>query len=382
MGTRTITNLKQDIQAKLHGTSLNKVQNFLGVVNESARTIMGDVDPLELKRTQAITNAIYSDVFNYPLPADVQTNRIIDIRPQVNRSVSENVTYVYDARFDQFKTDNTFNVDYNQGVKTLRLSKAINDGQTLNECDTITSNGTWSVGDDATNLTNDSLNFVSGNGSLNFDTDGSGTTASLSNSTMTAVDLEDVEDQSTMFAWVYMPVAITNATLTWGSSSAAHWAATVTANHDSTSFQIGWNLLAFEWNGATETGTPDSSAVDYLKMSITYDGAADTDYRLDSIVSRLGSIWEAKYYSSYAFRTSAGIWKEDASLDSDLINFDQEAYNLLLEQIIIKVAPNIQGEDAGFDLQTNLEAYKQHIASYKRRYKSESQKPKSVYYTI
>ena len=87
-----------------------------------------------------------------------------------------------------------FAIEDNSGVRTLRYNAGLSGNTLLHNCDSITSNGTWVVDDDSTNLTIDTLNYISGNGSLNFDTDGSSTTASLYNTTISNVDLSNLEN--------------------------------------------------------------------------------------------------------------------------------------------------------------------------------------------
>jgi hypothetical protein len=378
---RTIAQLKNDLARKLHGTNLNQVQDVNGLIDEAAREVLNDVDFYETKRIAQIGNAVYSDVYDYTLPTDLKGNKIIDIRPQVNRGDGDVSTSRYGVSFDRFKSKFHFTIRDNQGVRSLRYNKGDGTNTTIHQVNSITANGTWSVGDDGTNLTLDTVNYISGNGALNFDVDGSTTTVSLQNTDMTAVDLSDYEDQGAIFVWVFMPVVITDATLRWGTDvTANYWEDTVTAPQIN-SFQVGWNLLRFDWNGATETGSPSSSAVDSVKISLTYDGNADTDYRLDNIVCSLGEIHEIEYYSKYLFKNTSGTLIEEVSADTDEVVLDLEGYNCLLYKCLELAAPQIQAEDSGFDYQLYEKKYTQSKQRYKQKYRSEIRKPKSYYYS-
>lgn len=380
----TVATLKDDIEAQMHGTTLNKVQGVDALINRAGRQVLMDVDPQETKRLMPIANAIYDDVKIYTAPVDLKGDKIIDIRPQLNRSAQrDNFTKVHNEIFDLKKAGNTFSLEHRDSVKFLRLSKELTTGVTIHKADSITDNGTWAVGDDATNLTRDTLNFVGGNAALNFDLNGAGTTAFIENSTMDAVDLTDHEDVGALFLFVYLPnaSAITDVTLRWGSSTSDYWSVTVTAPHVGTAFQNGWNLLRFDWNGAAVTGSPTVTAVDTLRVALTYDGTADTDIRVDNIVSRLGEIWETLYYSKYLFRTSAGVWGEEVTADSDSINLDTDSYNLLVFKGAEFAAQQQQGEDGPFDLGYFQAEYTRGVDRYQRMYKSEVEKTKSSYYT-
>lgn len=152
--------------------------------------------------------------------------------------------------------------------------------------------GTWAATLDATNVTTDNDEYKTGTGSINFDIDVSvdaSNTAVLTNSTFTAVDLDDYEDTGRLRMWVYLPdvTYMTSINLKWGSSSTDTWDLTVTKDYKNHAFHDGWNLLEFNWasTSVTETGTPDASAVDYIKVTFTYSSRQDddTDFRIDSI---------------------------------------------------------------------------------------------------
>jgi hypothetical protein len=334
----TLAELKTDLEGNLHGTTLNKLTgSFYDLAWEAARTLLSKVDPKETQRKAPITNAIFSDVYAYPLPADIKGDKFISILPQTNVSLKDNLAQVYGEHFELFKGKSTSigNVDYQNGNKILNL--AINGGRTgktLNAVDGISTNGTWAVSSSASNLVVDTLNKYSGNASLRFDLDTSGasTTGVLTNSTMTAIDASDEEDVGSFFMPIFFSSAtpITSVQLKWGSDSSNHWKTTVTGTSEGLSFQTGWNLLKFDWQGATTTGTPDASALDYAEVTITYTGTATPNCRIDNIVLRLGEIYNIKYYSKFLFRNSSGTWINKPTADTDIVNLDEDSYNILL----------------------------------------------------
>lgn len=380
----TVTKAKDDLDGILKGTTTNKVTNIFAVFRRAAFKVLEDVDPQETKRKASLASALFDQVYDYAAPDDLKGERIIDIRPQVNRSRADNFSKTTSAQFDlnKMRENNLIHVAFNQGTKFLRIQKDIGGLVKLNECDSLTTNGTWAGGDDTTNLVADTSNYLSASGSLRFDVTGATTTASLVNSTMTAIDLSEHEDESSLFLWVYLPDAstITSVSLTWGSGASAHWARTVTTPHFG-SFINGWNLVRFDWNGATETGSPVASAVNYLKVAIAYDGVADTDFRIDSIVSNNGEIFDIEYYSKYLFRDgSTGIWKEEPSADSDIVNLDTDSYNLWL----FKVAEYCmqQVEATKDDTIYFANEYARSLRRYKSKYKGETMKTQTRWYRV
>lgn len=350
----TIANIKEDLTGIVHSTSLDKVKNFNQLLQRAARNLLMRVDLAGTKRSAQITNALHKDIYDYTAPSDLKGNKVIDIRPQVNRLASDNMSQRFSKTFDIRKALSTFQIKDDSMVKTMRIAANLASSLILHTCDSITANGTWAVGGDATNLTLDDLNYYSGSASLNFDLTGSTTTGYLENSTMSAVDLSDEEDIGTVFALVYIPDTsiITNFILRWGSSSSAYWSKTVTAPWDRTAFRNGWNVLGFDWNGATKTGSPSSSAIDYLRFTVTVSAAtAETDLRLDKISCSSGKIWEIEYYSKFLFQNSAGTWQQTTTSDDDYVNLDTDELNLFEYEAGMAIAQQIQGKDGASDYQ-------------------------------
>jgi hypothetical protein len=91
--------------------------------------------------------------------------------------------------------------------------------------------------------------------------------------------------------------------------------------------------------------------------------------------------WDIGYYSKYLFRDgTSGDWQETVTADTDLINLDTESYNLLLDRVMILLAPQLQGKDSGFDLTFYQKHYDEGRKRYSSRYKSQVEKPQSIYY--
>lgn len=384
----SVSDLKNDTVGEMHGTTSNQVQNFDGVINRAARQLLLDVDPQETKRQVQFVNPIFNTVFDYPIAADVKGNKIIDIYPQVQRLPFDIWTQAYNQFFDVAKQNifsmaNMFTVNFNTSIKTLRINAPfLNAPMIVNQADDIDDNGTWSLTNGATNLTVNNTNFAQGAGSLQFDI-AIGNNG-IQNSTMSAVSLTAVENQASFFIWVYMPSAsdISNVFLRWGSSPTNYNEQSESTTQQNTAFQNGWNLIQFDWNsGNGVTGTPDFSAVDYIAVVIDA-SAAMTAVKVNGINCILGTVLSYSYYSKYLFRNaSTGTYQEKVLDDADLINLDTESYNLLTYQVLYLVSQQMQGLDASFyDGTFAKNAYDAGVLRYKSMYKSELQKPQSIYY--
>lgn len=384
MSTITISDAKTRIQSKIHGGSINKVQDFYGLCLEAAGNVLLKIDPAETKRTAQVENALYDQQYEYTAPADLKQDRVIDLRVQANRVVSDNFTQTGGENFDLYKSGETFVVENNSGVKTLRISKALTAGTLLHSADSLTSNGTWTAGGNATNLAIDTFNKITGNASLKFDISASGSTAWIENSTFTAVDLSDLVNVGALFEWVSIPstTIITSVTLRWGTDSSNYYHTTVTTGVANTSFVNGWNLLRHDWSSATTVGTPTNTSIGYVRVTFNYNGSATTACRVDNIIAKLGSIYNVVYYSNFLFRTAAGVWIEKPTLDTDLINLDVTSINLFYYELGELVAQEMQGEDSTVDVDYWTKKKTETWDTYMRANKSEAQKRRNSYYSM
>jgi len=347
----TIANAREDLEGILHGTDLSKIQNLYYLMARAARNVLLKVDPPETIKITQITNALHDEIYDYTAPSDLKGNKVIDIRPQVNREAGDSFAQRFSKQFDLFKSSDTFQIRHNSGTKSLRIAKSLTAAIVVNECESLTANGTWSAGGDASNLTLDELNYFSGSGALNFDVAASGSVGYVENSDMSQVDLSDDDEVGALWVRTYIPDTsiITNYILRWGNDSSNYWHRTVTYPHDQTSFKTGWNELKFAWNGATEIGTVDPEAIDYLRVSVTYDGTAETDLRIDRISCSTGEIYEIEYYSDCIFRNSAGTWLTRPTAETDILNLGEDGINLWLYECALAMAQQVQGRDSVFD---------------------------------
>ena len=388
-----ISDAKSDLEGTLHSTQVSKVKNIYNLFWRAARNVLAKIDPKETIRINQITNAVHDDIYDYAVADDLKGNKILDIRPQANRGKSDSFTQRLAREFDKYKEDGTFQIRTNKGTKTLRLSADITGSPTvLHSMNSITDNGTWAVGGDATNLTADTLEYLSGSASLNFDLNVSGSVGYIENSDFDDVDLSDYDEVGALFVRVYIPdpSIITNFILRWGNDSSNYWSRTVTAPHDQSTFKTGWQILRFEWNGATESiaGGVDPSAIDYLRLTVTYNGTAETDLRVDKITCSKGEIYEMEYYSECLFENSAGTWIRKPTDDTDIINLDEDGYNLFLNECGVLACQQMQGADSAEDkkffneqlygdgTRENLGLY----SKYKSDHPSESLRPRSFYW--
>lgn len=337
----TYLDFKKAVNDGIHG-KISSVIDVRAFLNRSVRKVHNLVDLRSSKRTSSLAPGIYNQVYTYPAPADLKDDCIVDIRKQYDRIEAFNATTA--EEFDRRKTydKSSIAIDDRDGVKVLNIATDLaTDELTINACDSLTENGTFVAADDASNLSLDTYNKINGGASIKYDLATGAILATITNSTMTAVDLTQYKNRE-IFVWQYIPLttALTSFTIRWGSSASDYWAATATTTADGLAFKVGWNLLKFSWP-TTDTGTPDITAVNYFQLRINKTAlmAASNDWRTDFVVARAGEVHDVIYYSRYFWTTAAGAYIPDSTADTDLLVGDEEDFELFVKSAMATAGP-------------------------------------------
>lgn len=351
----TVSTFKSDITPKLHGSSLGKIAGFEAKMREASSNMKANVKPSTIIRRSRIDNAIYDKVYNYSCPTWLEKDNIIDLRPIGERSTQDSIGGAFSRRFDIKKKEDTILIEYINGVKTLRLSKDVGSVTTLHRVDSLTLDGAITLSGDASNPTIDTLDYVSGSGSMKFDLDGVTGQAIVTIALTNKIDLSDMKNLGSVFDWIKFSDAtrLTNVNLKWGSSSTDFWDKTVTSAQDRAFESDAWMLLLNSWTTANTTGTPDATVINYLQITINYTpGTAMSGIGLDNITASLGKAYEIVGYSNSFFTDSTGVtWKETPTSGSDLIQLDSDGYNIFMYEFMLTLQQELKGKNMTTDFQ-------------------------------
>jgi len=378
------SDVQRDVREMLRGGDQNAI-NSRGLRNRAVRQVALDIDLRSTKRRTQLSPNLSRQQYNHTAPVDLKGLGIIDIAAQTERGADQKTEFILTTaeEFDRQKTryKNIVARDDFDFATILRISGMVDDvKQTIHNMDSITANGTWTTDSDntaANNLTRDTTNFLQGTASLNFDVDTTGTTAILQNSTMTALDLTDFNDDGAIFVWVFIPATtnIQDFILHWGQDSDNHNIRTVTTTNEGLTFFVGWNLLRFDWDDSvTLDGTPTDSDVDYLSLTMTLTAAlttADTAFRYDFIVARRGIVHNLYYYSRYLWQDSDNAYKENSTVDGDFLVVETEEYDMIVEKAVALGGRSIRGKEGAEIRKEALESYKDQKEKYEEGYPSE-----------
>lgn len=372
-----ITTVKDILGRKFKGASLDDVQGISDytIFQEAASNLLLQIDPLETQRVGIIN--LFQDVLDYAPWSDIKGKKLIDMRPQTGRAASDNWDGTYAEDFDRDKEDKKFSIEFRDGTKILRANnESLTNSVQITEADATTN---WTAGTGVSDLAIDEILFAEAGGSLRFNVSSG---SNLLTWAGTAVNLGDHTQKSSLFMYVYLPDSslISSIKIRVGSSASNYYEITGSVHFGS--IRNGWNLYRFDWDGVSDSGTTDEDNTDYVRVQITTT-SADTDIRLGRLVSRLPYPHEALYYSDSLFRSTAGTFKSVPTVDTDIVNLEEEAEPLFINECCLLIAEDLQREDEAQKYRNRLYGTNQQIGNY-ARYKtdkpSEAIRPKTSYY--
>lgn len=376
----TYLDLQNAISEIIHGKNNNLIDP-IGLSNRAVRTVLMTVDLRSSKRKTPISPGIYNDVYTYGAPADIKDVAVTDIQRQVKRFAEWFLTTP--AEFDRSKTryKNLVAFDNHDLMTFLLLSCSIDTQELIiNDFESLTSNGTFVASGDASALSIDTTNYLNGSASMKFSTASSSSAAVITNSTMTSQDLTVYNGNET-FLWVFIPnvTGLTSFNLKLGSDSGDYYGQTITTTHEGLAFYVGWNLLRFEIPSASSiTGSPVITAIKYMQFTINKTGSlvAQTNWRLDFLVARVGDIHNIEYYSKYLWNNSSGAYIEKTTgATTDLLVADTDEFNLIVQQYGLYAArscrlPKQEIQDISDELELMYARYRQKYPSDRLLYQT------------
>jgi len=342
----SINELENHLIGLSHGGTLNKVRNRYYLYNRVANTILSKIKPLESVRVSQLI--VSTDNYDYTLPSDFHS--LIGIYPQGERNWNEEGERTTFEDFDRMKKidDKKFSIEALNGTKKVRIDWDTRPSKVLHSMESYNGNGTWVASGATTNILTDTIYKTSGGGSVRFDVGASG--SGIANITMASLDLTTEDEIADLYLSFYIKntvelAKLTSVTAVWGNDvTTKYWTGVAqTANADGTAFHIGWNQVKFPWSTATETGTVDPIAIDSAKITFATTGTLD-DVRVDNLMFSIGYAFDIKYYSKYLFQTSAGIYINQPTTDTDLLILDNDALNIFIYEALDEMSFQMEGE--------------------------------------
>jgi len=377
MPTYQYSTLLSDVNAKIKGKS-GILISAVSTLNQGVRQVLSELDLVSNRRRSQLTPNLFSGLFEYAAPTDLKGYGIITVQDQTF-SHARDWSLVPFEQFMRRQDGNTIAISDYDGVRKVLLNTDNQDSKTtVSNMDALTSGGgTWGPFGDVTagEVYQDKDNFVAGSGSIRFNINAAaGTTAGIVNSTLTSSDMSEYFLQNGQaFIWVYITSTtnLTNFILRLGSSASAYNSKTSTTQADGTAFASGWNLLRFDLSSVTLTGVPVNTAITYCAIYMTKTAAkvSETAYRFDFLVLRRGQVNNLYYYSSFGWQTSAGVYLRNSTASSDLLNADEQEYEIILAKCAELAAEETDETTVSEKMASR---YKTLVKEYKMNHASES----------
>lgn len=392
----TVGDVRLDMDSNLHAGGVSGLQDFYKTLDKGRRAMIGKIRPEELIRKTPLSQAFYPKVDRYAAPDDLKYDDVIELALLSGYrnvdTMNSPLMSVNRRRFGQMRggARNVMNIGYENGVKYIRLANPNNlpnrnslncRYQTIDNCDSLSSNGTWNVGGNVVNLRQDSLNHVIGFASFRFDINDSSTEGFLENFTLNPFDLSTFLQKGAAFAFLNLTNQenLLAVKITLGSASpdlsTNYYTATVNQPHDSNQFSTGWNLLAWMLNDLTVVGTPNPAALNYVRFDFTTTGSPIPNCNIDNITARLGAVYEVTYNSSYIFMDPlTSVFKKEPTSDADLIVAEEDTYEIFLKESTLAAQRELYG--SGIAAQSDVDDIQSDLApmyqAYKMNHKSDA----------
>lgn len=354
---KTTSDLFNSALIPFSGVQRDSFNSPNNIITEAVRQVKMNVDITESKKVVPLTQAVYSGDYLYALPTDVDS--IISLTP-INGKFSSWEEYINrDARsmgLDTSSLNNSFRTEYRQGTRLMRITgnHTTTTPIVLHDCDTLDENGTVTATVDANNIGINTINFIDGVGSIDFNITPSSGIATIVFDGIDTQDISSITRDGSFSMMLDVPVdlagKITSVRIRLGNDSSNYLQQTVTLNAFNGAFVQGYNPVRFERRTATTTGTVDETDITYMEVSITHTASTNViGVKIDHIIAEKGVAYALAYYSNLHYINSAGV-----SMDSptsaglgDSVIFNNDTFALIVEEMKKLMDFELKGDNAG-----------------------------------
>lgn len=345
----TVEDLKEQLTAILTGIDLDLVPDLYGSFKRAVATTIQKADVPEASIRQSIM--LYSGVTYYAPDERMFGTALIDIRPQgVVRAPWDDVQKKPIEAFDRARGYGRLpwgyrcTFEYREGDAIMGILQARTEPQI--SLDSMTELDGWALGGNAQSLALDKTVYYHAPAALRFNLPAAGSQGTLAKTLDDALDLSDYEGVGVSFLAAYFPDAedIQSLTLRLGSSPSAYYQVIVTEGFLGALYSDDYQLVAFDLASATQVGSPDISAIDYVEILTDYAGAGQNNVRYGDLWIALPSPHEMLFYSAAAFKPDGvAAFQIDVTDVTDEIIFRDAAYNIYVQEAAREVAKNQGG---------------------------------------
>lgn len=357
MALHTVAQLKDSVAGLLSGIDLNNVDNLDGALERAARTLVQKADVPEASGIQNIT--LYSGVFDYACDPRIFGTAVNDVRPQGITRMAWNASLKTDQEsFDRTKlypsTNTRTTFQYENGVPIIRIDAPFPVQEII--IDPMNQIGNWVAGGSLSNLAVDSTVYYAAPGSLRFTLTGS-SAGTLTETLNSSIDISSYEGVGVAFLAIEIPTGVdatdlTSISLKLGSDSGNYSMVTKTTGFIGAWVTNNWLLVAFDFAGATNTGTPNWSAINYVQLTFNHTATM--------VNFRVGGLWISLPSPAQILFQSAAIFLPVGTTDTltsitsntDIIILNDPAYTIYEVESAIAVLQQTGASESSAMMQT------------------------------
>lgn len=287
-------------------------------IDEAIRTLRRTLQPpWVIKQT---TIAIFKDVLVYPVATDhaylAMLEQSLNAGNPSSFKPNLNAQYTSLQQFYLDRSDRNEIVEiWDGGDKQLGVRY-----QDINASSALVSSTTasnYAATGDASSPTAETVQTIDGSNTVKFTVTLSSGTATMTETIASFSDSDYLKKY--YFRWVFLPTVPTSITLRLGNDASNYLSKTVTAQFSGQALKANsWNLLAFNLNSCTTTGTITSTAFDYAVLTLT--GAASGTYYIGPAYLRGYKNLDYYYYSFYNIKSASASTLDKQFFFNDTTN--------------------------------------------------------------
>lgn len=405
----TVSEFNENIADKLHGTTLDSVWNYKGLVKQAISRVLSRVDPPETKADVKIDEGIINGVSRYTAPSDLKLNKVIKIYKSTqdcrgNNCIYEDPTVVSPQSVNDYY-GKSVTVDNTNGVKSIEVNnnfltgcncdtctKALIHSMDTFDCDFCSDKGCppkikctsicnpcqdeetcdkcplWNTTGVATNLNIDCKNYQTGRGSINVDLKN----CTKTNSRGSVIISELCPHSITCYTCGYYVLNanicgardLISMKMRYGSGSLDFH------EIELNNFTEGWQYLKFSLDKSTTLGFPNLDQITWYEVVMTTNGN-DVNVKLDSLFLSKECAYNIVYYRDTVFKNSAGDYMKIYTSESDILALEDDTVNLVTYELMLLVSQSLQGGDSSSDVNFYSALLRDEYANYFANHKSE-----------
>lgn len=248
------------------------------------------------------TLRIFSDIYEYPITADHDEIAYLD---KQNLSKYEDTARMYNTSLQQFYENVSANRNlladiWKDGTRMIGVRENTM-GLGSATLDSSDDSSKYTLTGDASTPTEDEVNTKIGSSSIKFVITNATGIANIYNTVAVSSDVD--YQKKYHFRYIYLDAVPTSIEMRLEKDGSNYLSKTLTAQFSGEAFKADdWNLIGYDLNEATETGTFDGTSIAGERLIIT--GGSTGTYYLSQSSLKTWKLLDKWYYSKYNVITS------------------------------------------------------------------------------